>query len=114
MLRDKLAKLREEILKEPGKGSDEIDKMEAAARRAIVVSELQNTDGFKILIGLLHKRIEKISILLQNDEKLTDSERMKLFERRKSYRWFLNIFVVSDKTIENVEKRIDELLSNLE
>ncbi len=90
----------------------EVQKMQKVLKNAMLKKNLKEHPALSQLLSLLRKREEGYAILLGNKEDLTEDQRKGYFERRKEIRFILSFFENADRTIENMEKRIDYQLSD--
>lgn len=105
----KIKELRKEFLEPEDKAT--IKAWEKDFKREILKLELKKNDAIKMLINEMKEKIERVNNLLVSDRNLTEKERDKLFERRDSYEWFLNIFSSAENRIKTIEIEIDNNLS---
>lgn len=87
-----------------------IGKWEVEAKRAFMVSSLKDHQGIKIILANFEKDIVEIEDLLKTarSKDLSDGDRDKLIDRKELYSQFIKFFYEAEKSIETLEKQVEE------
>ena len=86
---------------------DEVEKMnnlERSLKRAMLTKALGENDAVLMLRATLQDRINLCDKVLSNDETLDEQTRRDIFTRKRTYKWFLNLFAMAEKRVDNIEK----------
>ena len=109
-MEESLQEMRERIdLTNP----DEVQKMntlERTLKKAMLTKSLGENDAVLMLRATLQDRINLCDKVLSNDETLDDQTRRDIFTRKRTYKWFLNLFTMAEKRVDNIEEVINKNL----
>jgi hypothetical protein len=108
---EELERLKELVLKGgfDEESKQEVRDLETRLRKLAMTDNLASHTIIAEYIAHLRSEIARCKELLSEDEKLTESERVKLFERIKQSREFLDRFDTSQRA--GLEKTIKDLLN---
>ena len=107
-----------ELLRDKFFNADENDKQqmlnwEQAVKRAILADKLKDHPIIKDIHDRAAAKIAECNELLLQHRGLTEIERVKIFERRDAFEWFVALFDVGE-TIKQVEAAVDANLKAAE
>jgi len=88
----------------------ELSAWQATVKRALMIKEIAESDGIKMIKEKYQKDIKNINDILLNDEDLADNDRKFLLHRRKWCNDFLKLFEKSDSIIKDAENAVGEQL----
>jgi len=82
------------------------------AKKLLLINSLKENDGLKFLLDNFTMEVKQINdkLLDNNSLKLPDYERDLLIIEKRCYKKFLDLFEHNDKSIQLLEKKIDEEL----
>lgn len=85
-----------------------IDTIERSIKQCIKATGIEENEAVRMIIEDAEKRINVINIVLQNDEKLTQDDRNKLFSERAVHKFYLDRF--DGRRVSNRYKSAQSLL----
>lgn len=103
---ENIQKLKEQFLGQDAGAMAEIREWERRVRSAIATSNARKNIAITMIIDESKKRIRMANAILINDRGLTERERDKIFERRDSYQWFVDIFEGAESTLREIERNV--------
>ncbi len=87
---------------------DTISASEKKLRQAIATKKFGDNAIVKRIRQMYSKNIMEINEILLDKEDLTIDKRLRLFDKRKMYMQFLQMFASAEITIQNIEKWVTE------
>jgi hypothetical protein len=106
----KLDKLKQQFFGEDSASLEDIQRWEATVKRAVRQHEAQKNPAIQMVIKQSRAQLQEADALLSNDPTLTEAQRNTIFERKKAWKWFLNLFEVPEAAIKGIKKAVDEEL----
>jgi hypothetical protein len=104
----KITKLKNYHLNSAPEAVSQLDAWEKRMRRLMQEKAYLDLDVTKELLAGAKKRVKEISTILAFSRDLADSERVRLFERRAAYLWFVKMFSI------NYENEIKDIMEAVE
>ncbi|MFH1290924.1 MAG: hypothetical protein ABIH92_05990 [Nanoarchaeota archaeon] len=85
-------------------------------QRAMIVKDLSEHEGIIMIVDKLKEDLKDIRFLLNTakSEKLSESARDRLIDKKLLYVWFLGLFIRPDEVIKGIEEEVDEAENELE
>lgn len=87
-----------------------IAAMEKSAKRAEALLDIWDHVGIKYILDELAAKVEAVNINLLSRESISREDRDLLIRERDCWEWLINIFPNADKTLEKLNKIINEKL----
>ena len=103
-----LEKLKEKFFGEDTASLEEVRHWEATVKRAVKQHNAQKNPAIQMVIKQSRAQLAESDALLSNDPTLTEAQRHAIFERKKAWKWFLNLFEVPEGTIKAIKKAVEE------
>lgn len=93
---------------------DEVNEWEREAKQALLLDNLQEHAGIKIIVKKLHEDIKHIDarLMREKSDTMPDHVRDVVIDLRDFMKGFLEIFAVSKSTIKELEETVDKELSD--
>ena len=85
-----------------------ISSWEAEAKRHLMTVSLKGHKGIELILENYKKDIADMNEVLLTDRALTESDRVRLLDRREMYEKFIRIFDDAEKGLEKIEKEVEE------
>ncbi len=92
-----------------------VGPLERNLRKRIVASKLKDNDIVKVIIADTQKRLDVIDTVLSSDEALSETERVRYFQEKRTHQfWLGRLGYDIGPYIANLEKIADSYLSTEE
>jgi len=91
---------------------DEVDNFQKDANIKINVSSLKHNPEMEKLLKILQEKINVINKNLAENEEIIGTDKAKfLYHEKMCYQYLINFFDGADEFVNNLDKRIDELIN---
>jgi len=105
---EKIEKLKQYHLDSAPEAVAQLNDWERGMRRLMQENDYLSLDITKQLLAGAKTRVREMSMVLSFKQDLTENERIRLFERRAAYLWFVKMFA------KDYEKEIADIMEAIE
>lgn len=75
---------------------------------SMIIDSLQEHEGIKIIIEAYTKEIEDINNILLYSENLTETQRLRIMDKREMRQKFLSYFEQTKQAVKTIKKLVEE------
>ena len=104
--KDDIKALKEKFLDGREDAIETIKNWEKIYKTAMLKKEFAKNIVVQRIMKDCQRKLNALDNILRFDDNLSLAERDKIFARKESYNWFLDIFKIANKTVTSVESEI--------